>query len=90
MIKPRTIISYLRELAGADPNLSNRKALQKIAGNNGLPCLATLYRLIEGNDLGEHARTVLDLLDVTREVCGGLPTTIDDYRALTAGKEVVP
>lgn len=78
--------TYLRELADAEAGESNRTAFLRIEKQHGLPSIATLYRYVSENDCAEHARTVLDALDVKRAANGGLRTSIDDFRNLTAGK----
>lgn len=86
-----TVAAYLRELAGVDESASMSSTINRIADRDGLPCRATLYRLVNANDCGVFARAVLDALDNRRTLArehGGTagPTTIDDYRNLTAGK----
>ena len=82
----RNVEAYLRELAEAAPDESNRSAFSRIAGRDGLPSLATLYRYVDENDAGDAARTILDALDAKRIAAGTEPTTIADFRNLTAGR----
>ncbi len=82
----RTVESYLRELAAAAEGESNRSAFARIAGQDGLPSLATLYRYVDENDAGDAARPILDALDRWRGRFDLEPTTIDDFRNLTAGR----
>lgn len=85
----RNVEEYLRELADAAPGESNRSAFARIAGQNGMPSLATLYRYVDENDAGDAARTILDALDARRIAAGAEPTTIADFRNLTAGRGTV-
>lgn len=90
MLAPvRTVQEYLRELAGADEGESNRAAFSRLERAGGGPLAvnrATLYRYVEANDCGDGARAILDALDARRQEAGVDLTTIDDYRALTAGR----
>lgn len=94
-MNPPAVESYLRELAHADPDDSKRTVVMFLArpvavGGLGLS-RATVYRMIQHNDAGEHARAILDALDRKRARAGVEPTTIEDFRNLTTARlEVSP